>query len=131
MGLALRIYTGALADCHKNRSFDGTVHPLTSYVINYVKFLFDYQSTLKQLFKSLMMVMLMPSLTNFISHEQHSLYSEICYGEIAPKDCAAACKFSIKRVSWAKILQCLTVQSGNSSGGAPADSGLFKSNSER
>nr|XP_043616167.1 exocyst complex component EXO70A1-like [Erigeron canadensis] len=30
---------------------DGTVHPLTSYVINYVKFLFDYQSTLKQLFQ--------------------------------------------------------------------------------
>ncbi|CAM0901810.1 unnamed protein product [Alopecurus aequalis] len=30
---------------------DGTVHPLTSYVINYVKFLFDYQSTLKQLFE--------------------------------------------------------------------------------
>ncbi|CAN8257246.1 unnamed protein product [Cochlearia groenlandica] len=29
---------------------DGTVHPLTSYVINYVKFLFDYQLTLKQLF---------------------------------------------------------------------------------
>ncbi|KAG8093632.1 hypothetical protein GUJ93_ZPchr0012g20853 [Zizania palustris] len=30
---------------------DGTVHPLTSYVINYVKFLFDYQSTLKILFQ--------------------------------------------------------------------------------
>uniref|UniRef100_A0ACD5WP47 Uncharacterized protein n=1 Tax=Avena sativa TaxID=4498 RepID=A0ACD5WP47_AVESA len=29
---------------------DGTVHPLTIYVMNYVKFLFDYQSTLKQLF---------------------------------------------------------------------------------
>ncbi|XP_078434392.1 exocyst complex component EXO70A1-like [Wolffia australiana] len=30
---------------------DGTVHPLTSYVINYVKFLFDYQSTLDLLFQ--------------------------------------------------------------------------------
>ncbi|KAL5052476.1 hypothetical protein RYX36_033158 [Vicia faba] len=30
---------------------DGTVHPLTSYVINYVKFLYDYQATLKQLFQ--------------------------------------------------------------------------------
>ncbi|CAI5953363.1 unnamed protein product [Closterium sp. NIES-64] len=30
---------------------DGTVHPLTSYVINYVKFLFDYEGTLRQLFE--------------------------------------------------------------------------------
>ncbi|ONI21528.1 hypothetical protein PRUPE_2G071900 [Prunus persica] len=38
-------------DATKTAVSDGTVHPLTSYVINYVKFLFDYQSTLKQLFK--------------------------------------------------------------------------------
>ncbi|KAK9283644.1 hypothetical protein L1049_011894 [Liquidambar formosana] len=38
-------------DATKTAVFDGTVHPLTSYVINYVKFLFDYQSTLKQLFQ--------------------------------------------------------------------------------
>nr|CAJ86037.1 H0723C07.3 [Oryza sativa] len=38
-------------DATKNIHIDGTVHPLTSYVINYVKFLFDYQSTLKQLFQ--------------------------------------------------------------------------------
>ncbi|KAF8769333.1 hypothetical protein HU200_006851 [Digitaria exilis] len=38
-------------DATKNIHTDGTVHPLTSYVINYVKFLFDYQSTLKQLFQ--------------------------------------------------------------------------------
>ncbi|KAH0724124.1 hypothetical protein MTR67_045879 [Solanum verrucosum] len=37
-------------DATKTAVLDGTVHPLTSYVINYVKFLFDYQSTLKQLF---------------------------------------------------------------------------------
>ncbi|KAL5061874.1 hypothetical protein RYX36_023611 [Vicia faba] len=30
---------------------DGTVHPLTNYVISYVKFLYDYQATLKQLFQ--------------------------------------------------------------------------------
>ncbi|KAL5061875.1 hypothetical protein RYX36_023612 [Vicia faba] len=30
---------------------DGTVHSLTSYVISYVKFLYDYQATLKQLFQ--------------------------------------------------------------------------------
>ncbi|KAI3863195.1 hypothetical protein MKW92_029124 [Papaver armeniacum] len=38
-------------DATKTAVLDGTVHPLTSYVINYVKFLFDYQSTLKQLFR--------------------------------------------------------------------------------
>ncbi|CAM6096008.1 unnamed protein product [Calypogeia fissa] len=37
-------------DATKTPVLDGTVHPLTSYVINYVKFLLDYQSTLKQLF---------------------------------------------------------------------------------
>uniref|UniRef100_A0A3Q7G095 Exocyst subunit Exo70 family protein n=1 Tax=Solanum lycopersicum TaxID=4081 RepID=A0A3Q7G095_SOLLC len=36
-------------DATKTAVSDGTVHPLTSYVINYVKFL--YQSTLKQLFQ--------------------------------------------------------------------------------
>ncbi|KAJ3671389.1 hypothetical protein LUZ60_007468 [Juncus effusus] len=40
-------------DPSKTAVMDGTVHPLTSYVINYVKFLFDYQSTLKQLFEDL------------------------------------------------------------------------------
>ncbi|KAG8088996.1 hypothetical protein GUJ93_ZPchr0011g27771 [Zizania palustris] len=38
-------------DSSKTMVYDGTVHPLTSYVINYVKFLFDYQSTLKLLFQ--------------------------------------------------------------------------------
>ncbi|XP_073014038.1 exocyst complex component EXO70A1-like isoform X2 [Typha latifolia] len=38
-------------DASKTTVQDGTVHPLTSYVINYVKFLFDYQTTLKQLFQ--------------------------------------------------------------------------------
>ncbi|XP_044486368.1 exocyst complex component EXO70A1-like isoform X2 [Mangifera indica] len=38
-------------DATKTTVFDGTVHPLTSYVINYVKFLFDYQATLKLLFE--------------------------------------------------------------------------------
>ncbi|KAL5052477.1 hypothetical protein RYX36_033159 [Vicia faba] len=30
---------------------DRTVHPLTSYVVNYVKFLYGYRATLKQLFQ--------------------------------------------------------------------------------
>ncbi|KAJ8900002.1 hypothetical protein K2173_024113 [Erythroxylum novogranatense] len=38
-------------DATRTAVADGTVHPLTSYVINYVKFLFDYQSTLMQLFQ--------------------------------------------------------------------------------
>uniref|UniRef100_A0ACD5YC66 Uncharacterized protein n=1 Tax=Avena sativa TaxID=4498 RepID=A0ACD5YC66_AVESA len=37
-------------DVAKFNITDGTVHPLTIYVMNYVKILFDYQSTLKQLF---------------------------------------------------------------------------------
>ncbi|KAI4347767.1 hypothetical protein L6164_008550 [Bauhinia variegata] len=40
-------------DATKTAVTDGTVHPLTSYVINYVKFLFDYRSTLKQLFQEI------------------------------------------------------------------------------
>ncbi|CAA7404441.1 unnamed protein product [Spirodela intermedia] len=38
-------------DASRTTVADGTVHPLTSYVINYVKFLFDYQSTLDLLFQ--------------------------------------------------------------------------------
>ncbi|XP_002960879.2 exocyst complex component EXO70A1, partial [Selaginella moellendorffii] len=38
-------------DATKTPVQDGTVHPLTSYVINYVKFLFDYQKTIRQLYK--------------------------------------------------------------------------------
>lgn len=38
-------------DVSRTTVSDGTVHPLTSYVINYVKFLFDYQSTLDLLFQ--------------------------------------------------------------------------------
>ncbi|GAB2300751.1 hypothetical protein Dimus_034788 [Dionaea muscipula] len=38
-------------DATRTAVLDGTVHPLTSYVINYVKFLYDYQSTLKLLFQ--------------------------------------------------------------------------------
>ncbi|KAK4786310.1 hypothetical protein SAY86_002999 [Trapa natans] len=37
-------------DATKPAVSDGTVHPLTSYVMSYAKYLFEYQSTLKQLF---------------------------------------------------------------------------------
>ncbi|GKB46589.1 exocyst complex component EXO70A1-like protein [Tanacetum coccineum] len=69
---------------------DGTVHSLTSYVINYVKFLFDYQSTLKQLFQE------------FEKGEDSN--AELAY-----------------------ILQCLTIQGLNSSGGdGPNSSGASR-----
>ncbi|XP_037488113.1 exocyst complex component EXO70A1-like isoform X1 [Triticum dicoccoides] len=35
----------------KNTSTDGDVHPLTSYVGNYIKYLMDYQSSLKLIFQ--------------------------------------------------------------------------------
>ncbi|GLT57029.1 hypothetical protein SLA2020_300330 [Shorea laevis] len=38
-------------DASKTVVLDGTIHPLTNYVIDYVKFLLDYQSTLQQLFE--------------------------------------------------------------------------------
>eukprot|EP00897_Mesotaenium_endlicherianum_P006653 jgi/Mesen1/6015/ME000306S05280 len=38
-------------DSSKAPVADGAVHPLTSYVVNYIKFLFMYQSTLQQLFE--------------------------------------------------------------------------------
>ncbi|RCV14809.1 hypothetical protein SETIT_3G008100v2 [Setaria italica] len=41
-----------LRDSPNSTTADGAVHRLTSYVINYVKLLFDYQSSLKQIFKT-------------------------------------------------------------------------------
>ncbi|KAL6651646.1 hypothetical protein ACP70R_010571 [Stipagrostis hirtigluma subsp. patula] len=40
-----------LKDSPNSTTTDGAVHPLTSYVINYIKFIFDYQSSLKKIFK--------------------------------------------------------------------------------
>ncbi|KAM0946221.1 putative exocyst complex component Exo70, cullin repeat-like-containing domain superfamily [Dioscorea sansibarensis] len=37
------------SDATKTTCFDGSVHPLTRYVINYVKYLFEYKSTFEQL----------------------------------------------------------------------------------
>ncbi|KAH8947476.1 hypothetical protein BDL97_11G043000 [Sphagnum fallax] len=37
-------------DAMKTTVADGTVHPLTSYVVNYIKFMVDYQDTLNKLF---------------------------------------------------------------------------------
>ncbi|XP_047093282.1 exocyst complex component EXO70A1-like [Lolium rigidum] len=35
----------------KSTTTDGDVHPITSYIANYIKFLFDYESSLKMIFQ--------------------------------------------------------------------------------
>ncbi|KAG6690446.1 hypothetical protein I3842_10G016800 [Carya illinoinensis] len=142
-------------DATKTAVLDGTVHPLTSYVINYVKFLFDYQSTLKQLFQefndadseaqlasltSRIMLALQnnldgkskqykdPALTQlFLMNNIHYIVRSVRRSEA--KDLLGDDWVQIqrrivqqhanqyKRVSWAKILQCLTVQGSSPSGG--------------
>ncbi|KAM1079164.1 hypothetical protein ACFX2H_013841 [Malus domestica] len=142
-------------DATKTAVLDGTVHPLTSYVINYVKFLFDYQSTLKQLFQEFdgepesqltnVTTRIMQALQNnldgkskqykdpaltqlFLMNNIHYIVRSVRRSEA--KDLLGDDWVQIhrrivqqhanqyKRVSWAKILQCLTVQgSGNPSGG--------------
>ncbi|KAI3783653.1 hypothetical protein L1987_42739 [Smallanthus sonchifolius] len=121
-------------DATRTAVADGTVHPLTSYVINYVKFLFDYQSTLKQLFHEFeksndsdaelasvtMRIMQAlqinlegkskqykdPALTNlFLMNNIHYMVRSVRRSEA--KDL----------IAWAKILQSLSVQGLTSSGG--------------
>ncbi|WCJ34201.1 exocyst subunit exo70 family protein A2 [Euphorbia peplus] len=135
-------------DATKTAVLDGTVHPLTSYVINYVKFLFDYQSTLKQLFQEFdsndpesqlasVTTRIMQALQNnldgkskqykdpaltqlFLMNNIHYIVRSVRRSEA--KDLLGDDWVQIhrrivqqhanqyKRVSWAKILQCLTVQ---------------------
>ncbi|XVF55845.1 hypothetical protein PTKIN_Ptkin06aG0069500 [Pterospermum kingtungense] len=146
-------------DATKTAVLDGTVHPLTSYVINYVKFLFDYQSTLKQLFKEFdddeTDVDADAQLTNVTTRIMHALQNNLDGKSKQYKDPALTQIFLMnnihyivrsvrrseakdllgddwvqihrrivqqhanqyKRISWAKILQCLTVQGNASSGG--------------
>ncbi|KAJ4823745.1 hypothetical protein Tsubulata_005567 [Turnera subulata] len=141
-------------DATKTAVLDGTVHPLTSYVINYVKFLFDYQSTLKQLFQEFdasdpdeqlasVTTRIMQALQNnldgkskqykdpaltqlFLMNNVHYIVRSVRRSEA--KDLLGDDWVQIhrrivqqhanqyKRVSWAKILQCLTVQ-GEGGGG--------------
>ncbi|KDP36125.1 hypothetical protein JCGZ_08769 [Jatropha curcas] len=143
-------------DATKTAVLDGTVHPLTSYVINYVKFLFDYQSTLKQLFQEFdasdpeaqlatVTTRIMQALQNnldgkskqyrdpaltqlFLMNNIHYIVRSVRRSEA--KDLLGDDWVQIhrrivqqhanqyKRVSWAKILQCLTVQGLGSSGGS-------------
>ncbi|KAA0025218.1 exocyst complex component EXO70A1 isoform X1 [Cucumis melo var. makuwa] len=152
-------------DATKTAVLDGTVHPLTSYVINYVKFLFDYQSTLKQLFQdfdasdpdaqiAVVTTRIMqalqtnldgkskqyrdPALTQlFLMNNIHYIVRSVRRSEA--KDLLGDDWVQIhrrvvqqhanqyKRISWAKILQCLTVQASGSGGGSgDASSGLSR-----
>ncbi|XP_057427377.1 exocyst complex component EXO70A1 [Lotus japonicus] len=141
-------------DATKTAVLDGTVHPLTSYVINYVKFLYDYQTTLKLLFQEFdpsdpeaqlasVTTRIMQALQNnldgkskqykdpaltqlFLMNNIHYIVRSVRRSEA--KDMLGDDWVQIhrrivqqhanqyKRISWAKILQCLTVQ-GASSGG--------------
>ncbi|KAG2383990.1 Exocyst complex component [Vigna angularis] len=132
-------------DATKTTVMDGTVHPLTSYVINYVKFL--YQSTLKLLFHefdpndpdgqlAIITTRIMqalqtnldgkskqykdPALTQlFLMNNIHYIVRSVRRSEA--KDMLGDDWVQIhrrivqqhanqyKRISWAKILQCLTV----------------------
>lgn len=142
-------------DATKTAVLDGTVHPLTSYVINYVKFLFDYQSTLKQLFQEFdegdadaqltaVTTRIMQALQNnldgkskqykdpaltqlFLMNNIHYIVRSVRRSEA--KDLLGDDWVQIhrrivqqhanqyKRISWSKILQCLTVQGLSSSSG--------------
>ncbi|KAL9227742.1 hypothetical protein vseg_003394 [Gypsophila vaccaria] len=142
-------------DATKTAVMDGTVHPLTSYVINYVKFLFDYQSTLKQLFQEFssenpdsqlsevtarIMQALQnnldgkskqykdPSLTQlFLMNNIHYIVRSVRRSEakdLLGDDWVQRHRRIVqqhanqyKRISWSKILQFLTVQPADSSGG--------------
>ncbi|KAL2227585.1 UNVERIFIED_CONTAM: Exocyst complex component EXO70A1 [Sesamum indicum] len=146
-------------DATKTAVADGTVHPLTSYVINYVKFLFDYQSTLKQLFQefengdgsnsqlaAVTMRIMQALQTNldgkskqyrdaslthlFLMNNIHYMVRSVRRSEakdLLGDDWVQRHRRIVqqhanqyKRIAWAKILQCLSVQGLTSSGGGSA-----------
>ncbi|KAM7463780.1 hypothetical protein LguiA_031901 [Lonicera macranthoides] len=143
-------------DATKTAVSDGTVHPLTSYVINYVKFLFDYQSTLKQLFQEFenggesnsqlasvtMRIMQalqinlegkskqyrdIPLTHLFLMNNIHYMVRSVRRSEakdLLGDDWVQRHRRIVqqhanqyKRIGWAKILQCLSIQGLTSSGG--------------
>ncbi|KAL1342296.1 hypothetical protein HN51_028866 [Arachis hypogaea] len=148
-------------DATKTAVTDGTVHPLTSYVINYVKFLFDYRSTLKQLFQEFeggddssqlasvtMRIMQAlqtnldgkskqyrdPALTHlFLMNNIHYIVRSVRRSEakdLLGDDWVQRHRRIVqqhanqyKRNAWAKILQCLSIQGLNSSGGGSGTAG--------
>ncbi|XP_057470786.1 exocyst complex component EXO70A1-like isoform X3 [Actinidia eriantha] len=79
-------------DATKTAVLDGTVHPLTSYVINYVKFLFESEAK------------------DLLGDDWVQRHRRIVQQHAN----------QYKRIAWAKILQCLSVQGLTSSGGGSA-----------
>ncbi|KAI0491524.1 hypothetical protein KFK09_025784 [Dendrobium nobile] len=77
-------------DATKTAVLDGTVHPLTSYVINYVKFLFESEAK------------------DLLGDDWVQRHRRIVQQNAN----------QYKRVAWAKILQSLSVQGQSSSGGS-------------
>ncbi|XP_019192788.1 PREDICTED: exocyst complex component EXO70A1-like isoform X2 [Ipomoea nil] len=154
-------------DATKTAVSDGTVHPLTSYVINYVKFLFDYQSTLKQLFQefengeesnqlaSVTMRIMQALQTNldgkskqykdlalthlFLMNNIHYMVRSVRRSEakdLLGDDWVQRHRRIVqqhanqyKRIAWAKILQCLSIQGLTSSGGSGSVGGVDGQNS--
>ncbi|XP_057463405.1 exocyst complex component EXO70A1-like [Actinidia eriantha] len=155
-------------DATKTAVLDGTVHPLTSYVINYVKFLFDYQSTLKQLFQEFetgeeshaqlasvtrrIMQALQtnldgkskqykdPALTNlFLMNNIHYMVRSVRRSEAKDllgddwiqrqRRIVEQHAKQYKRIAWAKILQCLSIQGSLSSIGGGSSIGVDGGNS--
>ncbi|KAE9589806.1 hypothetical protein Lal_00021518 [Lupinus albus] len=148
-------------DATKTAVTDGTVHPLTSYVINYVKFLFDYRSTLKQLFQEFEGTEDSPQLASLTMRIMQALQTNLDGKSKQYKDIALTHLFLMnnihyivrsvrrseakdllgddwvqrhrrivqqhanqyKRNAWAKILQCLSIQGLNSSGGGSGTAG--------
>ncbi|KAM7532254.1 hypothetical protein LguiB_035664 [Lonicera macranthoides] len=148
-------------DATRTAVSDGTVHPLTSYVINYVKFLFDYQSTLKQLFQefenpgesnsqlasvtmrimqalqinleakskqykdvALTHLFLMNNIHYMVRSVRRSEAKDLLGDDWVQRHRRVVQKHAnqYKRIAWAKILQCLSVQGLTSSGGGSSSS---------
>ncbi|XP_051149019.1 exocyst complex component EXO70A1-like [Andrographis paniculata] len=141
-------------DTSKTSALDGTTHPLTTYVINYVNFLVEYRLTLLKLFKELHDNNAEEQLTNittriiqalqtnlegkakqykdpafshiFLMNNMHQLVRTVRRSDA--KDLLGNDWVQIhrrvvqqhanqyRRVAWAKILQCLTIQGIQSSG---------------
>ncbi|XP_019186367.1 PREDICTED: exocyst complex component EXO70A1-like [Ipomoea nil] len=135
-------------DATKTTVHDGTIHPLTIYVINYVKFLFDYHSTLKLLFREFDHTDADIQMASITTRSIQALITNLDGKSKQYKDAALTQLFMMnniyyivrfvrrsevkdllgddwvqihrrivqqhanqyKRISWSKILQCLSIQ---------------------
>ncbi|CAB4268727.1 unnamed protein product [Prunus armeniaca] len=138
-------------DATKTAVSDGTVHPLTSYVINYVKFLFEIEngdeggSQLASVTMQIMQALQTnldgkskqyrdPSLTHlFLMNNIHYMVRSVRRSEakdLLGDDWVQRHRRIVqqhanqyKRNAWGKILQCLSIQGLTSSGGGSSVAG--------